>query len=100
MTPTEPKPSDPSSEVQVANRRRTHSVWDVYDDYRTAMMNVRIQKAYIQRLRSQNYLVEIPLAIVASSTVAGLWFWKGAAGGEAWKYVGVLAAFLAVVKPI
>src|SRR5438046_8510422 len=85
---------------QSVNKRTSHAVWDVYDDYRSAMMNVRIQKCYIQRLRRQNYLIEIPLAFVASSTVAGLWFWQGAAAGQAWKYLGALTAFLAVLKPI
>lgn len=93
MSSTQPTPS------QSPNRSR-HPVWDVYDDYRTAMMNVRIQKACIERLRKQNYLVEIPLAIAASSTVAGLWFWQSAAGGQAWKYLGVVVALLAVLQPI
>lgn len=79
---------------------KKHPVWDVYDDYRTAMMNVRIQKAHIRRLKRLNYWVEIPLAIAASSTVAGLWFWESAIGGYAWKWLGVVTAFLAVLKPI
>lgn len=81
-------------------KRATHPVWDVYDDYRSALMNVRIQKCCIQRLRRLNYLIEIPLALVASSTVAGLWFWQSAAGGNAWKYLGIVTAMLAVLKPI
>ena len=84
---------------QKANRA-THAVWDVYDDYRSAMMNVRIQKCSMQRLRRLNYLIEIPLAFAASTTVAGLWFWQSAAGGQAWKYLGAVTAFLAVLKPI
>ncbi len=100
ITPISPTLIPSASAVGTPDKRSTHAVWDVYDDYRSAMMNVRIQKCCIQWLRRQNYLVEIPLAIVASSTVAGLWFWKGAAGGEAWKYLSVLAAFLAVLKPI
>ncbi|MDX6406147.1 MAG: hypothetical protein QOH70_3602 [Blastocatellia bacterium] len=99
-TTPSPSPTGFAPTVQEPNNRGQHAVWDVYDDYRSAMMNVRIQKCCIQKLRRQNYFVEIPLAIIASSTVAGLWFWKGAAGGEAWKYLGGLAAFLAVMKPI
>ena len=82
------------------SNRTTHPVWDVYDDYRSAVMNVRIQKCCIDQLRRRNYAIEIPLALAASSTVAGLWFWQGAAGGQAWKYVGLVAAVLAVIKPI
>jgi len=99
-TTTSPSPTGFAPTVQAPNNRAQHAVWDVYDDYRSAMMNVKIQECCIQRLRRQNYLIEIPLAILASSTVAGLWFWSGAVGGEAWKYLGVLAALLAVVKPI
>jgi hypothetical protein len=82
------------------NNRANHPVWDVYDDYRSAMMNVRIQKCCMQGLRRLNYSIEIPLAFAASTTVAGLWFWQSAAGGQAWKYLGAVTALLAVLKPI
>ena len=91
---------DPIPENKRQVNRISNAVWDVYDDYRSAMMNVRIQKCCIQRLRRENYCIEIPLALVASSTVAGLWFWQSAAGGQAWKYVGTVTALLAILKPI
>lgn len=84
------------------NKRRNlkHPVWEVYDDYRTAIMNVKIQKAELKRLRRLNFWIEIPLAISASSSVAGLWFWGTVGGGYALKILGLITAFLAVLKPL
>lgn len=84
------------------NQRRDlkHPVWEVYDDYRTALMNVKIQKAELKRLRRINYWIEIPLAITASASVAGLWIWGTVAGGYIWKTLGLISAFLAVLKPL
>ena len=84
------------------NKRRNlkHPVWEVYDDYRTAIMNVKIQKAELKRLRRLNFWIEIPLAISASSSVAGLWFWGTVGGGYALKLLGLITAFLAVLKPL
>ncbi|HEX8397866.1 MAG TPA: hypothetical protein VF644_10600 [Pyrinomonadaceae bacterium] len=84
------------------NQKRdlTHPVWNVYDDYRTALLNVKIQKAELKRLRKINFFIEIPLAITASATITGLWIWGTAYGGYIWKILGLISAFLAVLKPL
>jgi hypothetical protein len=97
VTPNTTSLTTPS---QIHAEKKKHPVWDVYDDYRTAVMNVRIQKAHMRRLTRLNYWIEIPLAIAASSTVAGLWFWESTLGGHVWKWLGVVTALLAILKPI
>ena len=49
-------------------------------------------------MKTFNYWIEIPLAILASSTIAGLTFWETVAGGVIWKILGVAVALLAIVK--
>lgn len=42
----------------------------------------------------------ILLALAPTSAIAGLWFWQDEQGRFVWKYLGVLVAILAVVKPL
>jgi hypothetical protein len=48
-----------------------------------------------------NSFIEIVLAVTtASSAVAALWLWNTQVGQELWKYILVISAILAVVKPV
>lgn len=76
-----------------------HPVWDVYDKFRTARLNVKYWSGVLNSLSSENFWIELVLAVSASSTVAGLWFWYTLFGGTVWKVLSALAAFLAVLKP-
>jgi len=77
-----------------------HPVWSVYDEYRTARLNVRYYEKQLQRLKRNNFYIESIFAISTSSVVAGLWFWESVAGGYAWKIIVTIAAFLAVLRPL
>jgi len=77
-----------------------HPVWGVYDEYKAARFNVRYYERQLDKLRRRNLLIELALALSASSVFAGLWFWETAVGGIIWKVLATLAAFLAVYKPI
>lgn len=74
-------------------------VLEVYSDYKTAAWNVCIQQAELDRLKKLNNWIEIPLAILASSSIAGLAVWETAAGGVIWKILGLCTAILAIIKP-
>jgi hypothetical protein len=46
-------------------------------------------------------VLDLVLAITApSSAVAGLWFWQSHYGALAWKALGIVAACVAVTKPL
>lgn len=77
-----------------------HPVWDVYDQYRTARLNLKYYQIQLNYLKRWNLAIETILAISASSSVAGLWFWEGLYGGYLWKIIGSIAAILAVIKPV
>ena len=77
-----------------------HPVWDVYDEFRTARLNVLYYESKLKKLSKYNTLTEYMLAILTSSSVAGLWFWENIIGGIVWKVLGVLAILLSLGRPI
>ena len=81
----------------MVNKR--HPVVDVYDQLRTARLNVRYFEADLKRLGKINFGIEVVLALAASSTFAGLWFWANAFGGMLWKIFSAIAAIIAILKP-
>lgn len=80
--------------------REEHPVWGVYDLYRTARLNVKYYTCKLSRVEHANFLMDVILLITApSSAIAGLWFWETPLGQGIWKYLGVVSAFIAVLKP-
>ena len=77
-----------------------HPIWGVYDEFRTARLNVRYYEMQLSSLRHNNFLIELVLALSVSFGVAGLWLWETVVGGVIWKVLVSVAAFLAVVKPL
>lgn len=79
----------------------SHPVWNVYDLYRTARLNVKYYSARLTYLERLNLRMELILGICApSSVVAGLFFWDTPIGSEIWKILGIIAAVVAVSKPL
>jgi hypothetical protein len=78
-----------------------HPVWDVYDEYRTARLNVKYHEGLLRRYQMLNFWIELLLAVTApSSAIAGLWFWNTPVGSYAWKSLGVITAVLALARPL
>jgi hypothetical protein len=77
-----------------------HPVWDVYDEFRTARLNVKYHCARADRVRKTNTWVEGILAVAApSSAIAGFAVWETYWGAVAWTGLSCIAALLAVIKP-
>ncbi|MCJ7602037.1 MAG: hypothetical protein MUO63_11135 [Desulfobulbaceae bacterium] len=81
-------------------RNLQHPVWDIYDEYRTARLNVKINEYHLANYKKWNFIIEFILALTASSSVASFWFWQSATGQTVWKCLSVLTAILAVLKPM
>jgi hypothetical protein len=81
-------------------RNLQHPVWDIYDEYRTARLNVKINEYRLAIFKKYNFCIEFFLALTASSSVASFWFWQSANGQIVWKFLFVLTAILAVLKPM
>jgi len=81
-------------------RNLQHPVWDIYDEYRTARLNVKINEYQLASFKRYNFWIEFILALTASSSVASFWFWQSVTGQIVWKFFSVLTAILAVLKPM
>ncbi|MBF0320479.1 MAG: hypothetical protein HQL01_11825 [Nitrospirae bacterium] len=62
------------------NDRENNPVWDVYDEYRTARLNVLGNEMQLKWLEKKNKWMEIIIAVSTSSTVAGLWIFDSTVG--------------------
>lgn len=83
-----------------SSRDINHPVWDVYDLYRESRFSVLYYSEKLNRFKGLNSFIEIVLAITTSSSaVAVLWLWNTSLGQEIWKYVLVVSAILAIIKP-
>ena len=74
--------------------------WGIYDEYRTARLNVHYYSAQLASARRSGKAVEWILAIAASSSVGGLWLFSTFLGGLLWRGVGGVAALLAVYQVV
>lgn len=81
-------------------RNLQHPVWDIYDEYRTARLNVKINEYKLENYKILNFWIEFILALTASSSVASFWFWQSEIWQTVWKYLFVVTAILAVLKPM
>ncbi len=72
----------------------------VYNELRTARLNVKYLQAKLRMLKKLNFGYEIVIAVATSSTVAGFSLWQQAAGKTIWASIGVAATLLSIVKPI
>jgi len=80
--------------------RKDHPVWDVYDDFRSACLNVKYYSARLHRATGWRKTLDIVLAATApSSAVSGLFFLETAIGAVAWKWLLSASALIAVAKP-
>lgn len=79
---------------------KNHLVWDVYDNYRTARLNVKYYCARLHKLERWNFIIEVIIAITApSSAFSGLWFLKTQTGLIIWQIASSIAAVAAFIKP-
>lgn len=90
--------SSPESDV---TSTRDHPVWNVYDEYRRARLNVRYYCARLAKLERRNLVLEwIVAAAAGGSAVAGLTVWDTNIGRIAWQSLAIAAALAAVSKPL
>ena len=81
--------------------KNNHPVWDVYDELRSARLNVKYYSSRLSQIERHHFILEaIILCSAPTSAVAGLWFWESESGQVIWKLFGVVAAFVAILKPL
>jgi hypothetical protein len=81
--------------------RDNNPIWNVYDKLRTARLNVKYYSRRLEQIERENFWIELILLVTApTSAIAGLWFWSTEYGSLVWKYLGVIAAVAAILKPL
>src|SRR5258708_289729 len=75
-------------------------VIDVYNQFRTARLNVKYLEAKLRNWRRQNFWMEFLIAVSASSSAATAWFFQGDVGTWFWKILTGITALLAIAKPL
>lgn len=79
----------------------SHPVWEVYDELRTARMNVEYYMSRRDSMKRLNNVIEYFLAATASgSAIAAFSVWQTTEGEIVWGVLTVASAVLAVYKPI
>ncbi|MFZ3192007.1 MAG: hypothetical protein WA154_02230 [Moraxellaceae bacterium] len=75
-------------------------VWAVYEEYRTARLNVKYYSARVESLENWSLYLDIASAVtVPSSAVSGLFFLKIPIVAKVWLYVVGGVVILSVIKP-
>jgi hypothetical protein len=83
------------------SEREKHPVWGLYDQLRTARLNVKYFGVKLCRVERVSFALDFILMVAApSSAVAGLWFWNTPTGEIIWRYFGIVAALAAILKPL
>lgn len=81
-------------------KNHVHPVWEVYDEIRTARLNVKYYSNKLSSLQRYNFWIEFFIAFFSSSTIAGLWLWKTELGQLFMKSFAVIPAMLSIIKPL
>jgi hypothetical protein len=85
----------------VSARNPNDPVWSIYDERRTARLNVKYYCARVARLERWDFWLEFLLKATATgSAIAGLAFWQTNYGRTLWQILSVIAAIVAVAKPL
>ncbi len=72
----------------------------IYDEYRSALLNQKYYAHRLQRYRRLDLLAEISVAIGTSSTVASWAIWKTSFGTNGWTVLAGAAVVVSMLKPI
>ena len=73
----------------------------IYDSYRTALMNQKYYRYKISRTQTVNLTFEILIAVGATGSGVSAWaLWKNEIGGDVWLVIAAVSALLAIAKPI
>jgi len=75
------------------------SVWRLYNELRTAQLNVYYYEAKRRRCTRQSVLLDLVTGLTSSSGIAGLWFWSSGPGRTWWAVFGGLGALSTLLKP-
>lgn len=77
-----------------------HRCWNVYNEFRTARLNVLYYGCLLGRARRLSFWLDFITALSSSAAVAGIWLFQSDLGKVVWKIFGSIAAILSVYRAI
>jgi len=77
-----------------------HPVWHVYDELRTAKLNLYYYREVLGRARRWQTVRELLMAASGSTGVAGLWLFSTGPGDVLWKWLASVTAFIALYQSV
>lgn len=87
-------------EALQAGSTKNHPVWELYNELRTARLNVKCLECRIKSIRRRANFVDGAIAIAGTSSIGGFWFLQNVVGTTLWKTLGAIAILLGAVKPL
>lgn len=72
----------------------------IYDAYRSALLNRKYYGCQLDFYRKLNRTVEIALAITTPSTIGGWAIWHGQTGQTIWAVIAAILALIVALKPV
>src|SRR3989442_191333 len=79
---------------------QNHPVWDVYDELRTARLNIKCLSCESARLRRRSNAIEVVLALSGASSIGAVAWLQNPVGKTIWGVVGFISMILVALKPI
>jgi hypothetical protein len=80
--------------------KKTHPIWDLYDEFRTARLNVKCLQAEIRDWTRASNISEILIALSSTASIGGFWFFQNWVGGYVWKTIGAAAVVCTILKRV
>ena len=79
---------------------KDHPVWDVYDELRTARLNIKCLSCEIARLRRCSTTLEVVLALSGASSIGAVAWLQNSVGKTIWGAIGFISMILIALKPV
>jgi|SRR5271165_5697336 len=77
-----------------------HPVWNLYDEFRTARLNVKCIQDELRYWTRISDIFEIVIAFGSTTSIGGFWFFQSWIGGYLWKTLGTAAVIFTIVRRV
>jgi hypothetical protein len=84
----------------MSRNSQDHPVWDVYDELRTARLNIKCLSCEIARLRRCSTTIEVLLALAGASSIGAVAWLQNSVGKAIWGGIGFISMILIALKPV
>jgi len=84
----------------MSRNSKDHPVWDVYDELRTARLNIKCLTCEIARLRRCSTTIEVVLALSGATSIGDVAWLQNPLGKTIWGGIGFISMMLIALKPV